>query len=97
MDLRLDTIVVRRADVLAQPVDDEMVMMALESNKYYGLNPMGRRIWEMLEQPTTVAAICAQLVRDYDVTPEQCAAEVIAFLADLMRDGTVAIQGGTAP
>lgn len=97
MDLKLDSTVVRRADVLAQPVDDEMVMMALESNEYFGLNPMGRRIWEMLEQPTTVAAICAQLVRDYDVTPEQCADEVIAFLTELMRDDTVAIVDGAAP
>ena len=73
MPLTLESIVVRSQEVMTSPVDDEMVMMALESSRYYGLNRVGRRIWELLEEPTTVAALCAQLVSEFDVAPERCA------------------------
>jgi hypothetical protein len=70
-------------------------MMALESSRYYGLNRVGRRIWELLEEPTTVAALCARLVREFDVAPERCADEVLGFLGSLIQDGTVRTQAGT--
>ncbi len=96
MPLTLESIVVRSQEVMTSPVDDEMVMMALESSRYYGLNRVGRRIWELLEEPTTVAALCARLVSEFDVAPERCADEVLGFLGSLIEDGTVRTQNWTA-
>ena len=73
---------------MATPVDDEMVMMHLESNRYYGLNAMGRRIWELIETPTPITAVCQQLLTEFDVEPEICEREVLAFLTE-MQDGNV--------
>ena len=89
MPLTLASKVVRSTEVMTSPVDDELVMMALESNQYYGLNRVGRRIWELLEMPTAVADLCAQLVKEFAVEPEQCAHEVLAFLTTLVQEGTV--------
>ena len=89
MPLTLESKVVRSTAVMTSPVDDELVMMALESSQYFGLNRVGRRIWELLETPTTVAAVCVQLVKEFAVEPQQCADEVLAFLTALVQDGTV--------
>ena len=96
MPLTLESTVVRSTEVMTSPVDDELVMMSLESSQYYGLNRVGRRIWELLAEPTTVAAVCAQLVTEFEVEPDQCASEVLAFLATLVQDGTVRTIDGTA-
>ena len=39
-------------------------------------------------------AICAELVKEFDVTPEVCRAEVEAFIADLGKHGAVAVAPG---
>ena len=76
--------VVKRAnDVLAANVDDELVMMRLESNGYFGLDAIGRRIWELLDEPRTVGEICSTLLDEYDVQPAACEADVLRFLNEL--------------
>ncbi len=52
----------RQGDWLAQPVGEEMLMMSPAQGNYVSLSPVARRIWEMIETPTTIDAICAQLV-----------------------------------
>lgn len=89
MTLTIDSIVTRSTQVMAQPVDDELVMMHLESSQYLGLNPMGRRIWDMMESPISVQAICQQLVTEFDVEMAVCEREVLAFLSDLHESQVV--------
>ena len=85
--------VVKRADdVMAANVDDELVMLRMESNGYFGLDAIGRRIWEMLEEPRTVASICSTLLDEYDVDAAACEADVLYFLAELEKHGVVATQ-----
>jgi len=42
---------VRNKRLLASRMDDEIVMMHPESGKYFALNPVAARIWELLETP----------------------------------------------
>ncbi len=83
MELSLTTIIVRSKQVMSSPVDDELVMMNLESNQYLGLNPVGRRIWELIEAPVAVQDVCQQLYKEFDVEMAVCAQEVLAFLSNL--------------
>ncbi len=78
---------------LTAEVRDELVMMSVDTGKYIGLNEVGARIWQLLETPQSREALCAQLVREFDVSAELCRAEVDAFLDELDRNG--AIDRGT--
>ncbi len=91
MELTSKTIIVRSQNVMSSPVDDELVMMHLESNQYVGLNPMGRRIWEMIESPVAVQAICQQLITEFDVEMAVCEKEVLAFLSTLRQSWLLAL------
>ena len=85
--------VVRQAgDVFSANIDAELVMMRLESNGYFGLDAIGRGIWELLAEPRSVSAICAALVAEYDVAPAACAADVLHFLNELVAYGVVAVE-----
>ena len=89
MPLELNTRVVRFSELMAAPVDKEIVILSLASNHYVGLDEIGRRVWELLEQPRRVDELCQELVREFDATPEQVASDVLPFLGQLQSEGLV--------
>lgn len=83
----------KQGDWLAAKVGDELVMMSAEKGNYIGLSEVGARIWELIDTPRDVDAICAQLQDEYDgVTPEACRAEVETFLNELVKHGAIALD-----
>jgi hypothetical protein len=77
----------RAGDVFSAALDDTLLMMSVERGQYFSLNPVATRIWELLEQPTTPAALVERLVGEYEVAPEECADQVAGFLAALRERG----------
>jgi hypothetical protein len=68
---------------------DEMVMMDLEQGKYFSLNPIATRIWDLLDRPVSVDELCAALMEEYDVDAEQCSREVTEHLEEMVRLGLI--------
>jgi hypothetical protein len=85
-------IVRKQGDWLAAKVGTDLVMMSAEKGNYIGLSDVGARIWELIDQPQDVDAVCDQLQREYDVTPETCRAEVDAFLTEMVKHGAIALD-----
>jgi hypothetical protein len=85
--ITLNSKVRRQNDLLLQPLGDDLVMADPESGNYYGLGSSGKRIWELMEPPAVVAAICEQLIREYDIDRSGCEREVLGFVTDLVREG----------
>ena len=82
----------KQDDWLAAKVGDELVMMSAEKGNYIGLSDVGSRIWELIETPRDVDEVCAQLLNEFDVTPEICRAEVETFLSELVKHGAIALD-----
>ncbi len=90
MTIAPETLLSRSGDFLFAPVRaDDMLMMAKESGLYFGLNAVGRRIWELLDTPMTVAAICARLCEEFEVDLQTCETEVANFVPLLIERGLV--------
>jgi len=87
----------KQGDWLAAKVGDELVMMSAEQGHYIGLSEVGARIWELLDTPRDVDAVCAQLQLEYDVAAETCRAEVESFLNELVKHGAIALDPAPAP
>jgi hypothetical protein len=68
-------------------LDDEAVILGADAGQYFGLSDVGARIWELVQQPTRVSAICATICAEYDVAPEQCERDVLELLRDLRAKG----------
>jgi hypothetical protein len=89
-----DTTIEKKQDIISSGMDDETVMMSIENSEYYGLNPVGSRIWELLDRPRTVAGICDILLAEYDVPAEECQREVKEFVEKLLEKKLVKISEG---
>ena len=84
------TSTVTRSDTcMMAPLDNEMVVVSLASNAYLALDEIGRRVWELLETPQRVDALCTQLAEEFDGDPEQILADVLPFLHELEREGVL--------
>ena len=81
--LTLDTVIARSDSVLSADTGEKMIIMGLKQEDCYLLNEIGSRIWTLLEQPRSVAEVCALLQEEYDVRPDICQRTVLAFLNEL--------------
>lgn len=73
----------RSNDLLGAAVGEELLMMSIEQGSYFSLNSVGARIWELLENPTSIEELVAALTGEYDVPADTCRAEVEKFLSAL--------------
>ena len=89
--ITLDTTLQRNDDIFSTDVDGEVVMMSIERGSYFGANKMGSRIWELLEQPTLVSGLCEQLMEEFDVDPDRCRTDVLAYMEHLSEHELVEI------
>jgi coenzyme PQQ synthesis protein D (PqqD) len=91
------TIISRHAETVAVEIDGEVMLMSLQSGRTFGLDKRGTRIWELLEQPQTLAALVDALVKQYDTTPEQCQADVLEFLGRMVASDLAILQDTSVP
>lgn len=84
-----DTVLQRRNDLLFNEIDGEVVMLSVENSEYYGINKVGSRIWELLEQPIQLEKLICKLENEYSVTKEQCANDINAFIQKLIEKSLV--------
>jgi hypothetical protein len=84
----------KQGDWLIAKVGDEFVMMSREKVHHIGVTEVSARIWELIETPQQVDAVCAQLRKEYAIAPELCRAEVDAFLNELVEHGAVVLDPG---
>jgi hypothetical protein len=77
-------------DVLAQRLDDEVVVVNLRTDRIFALNDTAGRLWELLAAGHTTAEAQELLLAEYgDVTPEQVAAETVATLGTWLAEDLV--------
>lgn len=67
----------------------EKVMIDFETGKYYMIKGVGNDIWDMLQQETTPAAIIDSLLKEYDVSVEECERSVMDFLSKMQDLGFI--------
>jgi hypothetical protein len=87
--LTLESRVVVSPDQVSTGVEDDVVVLSLADSTYYGLNPVGARIWELLAEPTTVGAIVERLMAEYEVERQECETDVIEVVGELVSRGLV--------
>jgi len=66
-------------------------MMSLDQGKYYAVAATGKRIWDLLAEPRSLGEVCDILEAEFDVTPEVCRNEVLAFAEQLLRNDLIEI------
>lgn len=87
-----DTSVVARGEGwLSAWVGQEHVMMSADTGTCISLSETGGRIWELMEQPQTVAGLCRSLAEEYEVEPAVLRDDVIEFIERLQAEQALTV------
>ena len=78
-------------DQVSSDMGGEAVILGLNRGVYYGLDPVGTFVWNLIQKPRTIASIRDAILDEYDVDPEQCERDLFALLEQLTAEGLVVI------
>lgn len=78
-------------DQLSSKLGSEAVILNLNSGVYYGLDPVGARVWELLQEARPLSEIRDQIVREFDVTAEQCEQDLAQLLKNMQDEGLIRV------
>jgi len=77
-------------DVVAREVAGEMVLLDLASGLYFGLDPVGSRIWDrMSEGPCSLADVCDLIEAEFDAPRDQIESDILALAAQLSEKNLI--------
>jgi Coenzyme PQQ synthesis protein D (PqqD) len=71
------------ATVTARTVGTEMVILDLASGAYFGLDPVGTRIWQLMEQRRNLSEVCRVMLDEYDTSREILERDLLALAHEL--------------
>ena len=91
-EIEIEIEIVPGSPLLEAEVDGEIVGLSLEQDVSFGFNRTGSFIWSQLQQPIRMDELLKRVQDRFDVTADQCEAEVRSFIDKLAGDGLVTIR-----
>jgi hypothetical protein len=80
-------------DVVWRDLQGESVLLDLKSGVYFGLDPVGTRIWTLLQVQSDLQTVLEELLREYEVTEEICGRDLLNLVGLLAEKGLVQMEG----
>jgi len=91
MDLLKETRVVASQEQVSCDLGGEAAILNLKNGIYYGLDPVGARVWNLIQQPRTLAELREILVAEYDVDAARVESDIRHLLRQLLDNELVEI------
>jgi hypothetical protein len=85
------TVLVAARDQVSTEVEGEAVVLSLADGVYYGLDGVGARVWELLREPRSAAALRDAVTAEFEVDAETAERDLAALLAELREHRLVEI------
>ena len=76
-------------DAFANAIGEETVLLHVKRGIYYGLDPVGTRIWEGLNDDVRPRELCRRVAAECDVSLDVVEADARKFLNDLVENQIV--------
>ncbi len=84
-----DTLYLRDDAALWRRMFDGVVVLGPAADQPISISHPGWRIWQLLAQPTTVAALADTLSAEFEVAPQRLRADALAVIDVLLAAGAV--------
>jgi hypothetical protein len=75
--------------VVFRQLEDGAVLLDVESGVYFGLDEVGSRVWALLLERGTPAAVCDAMLEEFEVEPAVLASDVLRLVGELQQNGLV--------
>lgn len=93
----LDDVIMRRNSYLQTRLDDETIVMHIDSGRIFGLADTAEAVWRTLEEPMPFRRLIALMAETFEVAPATCREEVGRFLANLEELGMIEVRPTPLP
>lgn len=80
----------KHPDAAARNYDGEAFIVVPGLGEYNILNPIGTRVWDLIDGQRGIAEIVRVISDEYDVAPEEAEADVTSFVEDLRKHRMIA-------
>ena len=80
-------------DVVSRGVRDETVLLNLESEEYFGLDPVGTRMWQVIEETGDPEEVIRRLLPEYDVEESVLRRDLANLIQRLEKAGLLQARG----
>jgi hypothetical protein len=87
------SVVVASSEQVSCPLGEESAILNLKNSVYYGLNEVGARVWNLVQQPRSIAEVRDAIADEYEVEPGRCEREIIDIVQKLKDEGLVELKG----
>ncbi len=79
-------------DVLSQEVSGETVLLDLNNENYFGLNEVGTRIWQLLQEQNNLEKIYDIMLDEYEVDTKRLRKDFDDIIKQLVESGLIAYK-----
>ena len=80
------------SDILTQEVSGETVILDHNSESYFGLDEIGTRIWQLIQEQKDLKSVTATMLNEYDVEEKQLEEDIEDLLAKLDEAGLIKLN-----
>ncbi len=85
------SMIARRETLVAAHIEDQAMLMDLDSGAMFQLNRTGARIWDLVEQPCSFADLVAALEKRFPATGASLRDDVAAFVLQMRDTGLLQV------
>jgi hypothetical protein len=94
--LSLHSIVIAAPEQVSCPLGDESAILNLKNTVYYGLDQVGARVWNLLQQPRSVRELRDALLDEYEVEAARCEGDLLELLEKMRGEGLIQVRSAAA-
>lgn len=74
-------------DVISRRIDQEVILINLDTDQVYSLNSTGADFWELVSAGRTLDEVRTAMLDRYDVVPDQLEQEISGMVRQLLDEG----------
>jgi hypothetical protein len=78
--------------ILFQKLGDQIVILQLEKESYYGLDEVASRMWELLHEHKKTDVVVANLLEEYDTNEETLRRDLLNLVNKLTKLNLATIE-----
>ena|SRR5947209_5494289 len=79
-------------DLVSANVEDEIVILDLDGGKYYGLEGVGARVWELIQQSESLDGIRRIILEEYNVDSDEFDRDLAELLSEMADEGLIQVN-----
>jgi hypothetical protein len=70
-------------------LDDELVLMNVDTGRFFALKGTGLEIWNLIDGSRDAPSLAEAMIQDYNVPPDACRGAIDRFIEQMNRAGFV--------